>query len=127
MKDSPSWNQAIEVEGLSGNSSSFYALHPRRPPAGALALRLLLLLGILRGFDPWLPDFWVILRPPPGTLHRVARLVNRALQVVELILVEYQRIHKRVGHRVVLGQVLADYSGYPRRVVQLPQSGLGAR
>src|SRR5919112_1537771 len=49
-----------------------------------------------------------------GTLQRVVRLVDRALQVVELILVERQDAHGRVGYGVVFGQGLVDYRQYPR-------------
>ncbi len=87
-------------------SASGQLVHNQATFSGTLALILLLLLGILRGFDPGLPDFGVILSPPPSTLQRVTHLVDRALQVVELILVEYQRVHERVGYRVILGQVL---------------------
>src|SRR5829696_4098972 len=85
-----------------------------------LALRLLR--RILRGLNPGLPDVAVVLCPLSSTLQRVAHLLDRALQIVELILVEYQRVHKRVSRWLVLGQVLVDYRRYPCWVIQLTKT-----
>src|SRR5918994_5014043 len=84
-------------------------------------LLLLLLLRVLGGLPPGPPDLGVVLRPSSGPLMRIVCLTARALQIADLLLVEYQRIHERVGHRVFLGQVLVDYRGYARRIVKLPQ------
>src|ERR671920_849419 len=87
--------------------------------AGALTLRLL---RVLRGLDPGLPDLAVVLRPLPSTLLWVANLIDRALQIVELRLVKYQRVHELTCLWIVLGQVLADYRRYLCRVIQLAKS-----
>src|SRR5829696_1106139 len=62
--------------------------------AGALALRLL---RVLRSLDPGLPDLAVVLRPLPSPRERIALLNDRALQIVELLFIEYERVHKRTG------------------------------
>src|SRR5215213_8069451 len=93
---------------------------------GTPNVRLLFLpLDTLGGLYPVLPHLTVVLRPPLGSLVRVTRLVDRVLQIVELILVEAKRIHERCCLRVVLRQVLVDYGGYTRRVVERTPSVLG--
>ena len=95
-------------------------------PVSHFPVRLFLLFqGTLGGLDPGLPHFAVVLRPPLGSLVRIAHFVDPAFQIVELLLVEDQRVQEPRGHRVILGQLLVDYGRYTSRVVQLSESVLG--
>lgn len=75
-----------------------------------------LLSRVLRGFEPGFDGVGVLLRPASRALQRVAEIVDPILEVVDLLLVECQRIQERVGYGIFLRQVL-DYERRESRLV----------
>src|SRR5215213_11017652 len=69
------------------------------------------LLGLLRGINRGLDDVAVVLEPGLDARDRGLRLVDLPLQREELLLVEPEMAHKRVGHGVIIREILVDYGG----------------
>src|SRR5215203_168047 len=82
------------------------------------------MLRLLRGVYPGLHHVAVVLRPSPGTRERVARRVNGAFEVVDLLLGERQRLHEGVGYRLVVWKLFTYGGGDARWFVKLAQSVL---
>src|SRR5688572_17352800 len=84
-----------------------------RPMAAALRL-----LGLLRGVDRGLHHIAVLLEPRLGALDR-ALLGLSVLQRDELLIAEPEIFDKRVGHRLIIGEILVDYGGDLRGLVEI--------
>src|SRR5918994_4021609 len=70
------------------------------------------LLFLFRGVDRGLNHVLVLLEPRLGALDRViVRRGDLLLQRDEFVLVEPEIAHKRVGHGLIVGEILVDYGG----------------
>src|SRR5215203_787405 len=84
-------------------------------------------LSLLRRFgsiDPGLHDIAIVPHPLPGTHERVARYIDNILELVELLFVEPYRSYERVGHGVLVPEILVHNRTYCGWIVQLFQGVL---
>jgi hypothetical protein len=84
-----------------------------RPTAGALPL-----LGLLRGVDCGLNHVLVLLEPRLDA-RDLALFGLSLLQRDELRIAEPEILDKRVGHRLIIGEILVDYGGDSRGLVEV--------
>src|SRR5215208_3594353 len=78
------------------------------------------LLGLLRGVDRGLHHVAVVLEPRLDALGGV--IIRRGylvLQRDELLIAEPEIVDKRVGHRLIIGEILVDYGGDLRGLVEI--------
>src|SRR5215203_5342867 len=86
-----------------------------RPMAGDSRL-----LGLLRGVDRGLHHVLVLLEPRLDALGGViASRGDLVLQHDELLIAEPEIVDKRVGHRLIIGEILVDYGGDLRGLVEI--------
>src|SRR5215203_1241645 len=86
-----------------------------QPMAGALRL-----LGLLRCVDRGLHHVLVVLEPRLDALGGViASRGYLVLQRDELLIAEPEIVDKRVGHRLIIGEILVDYGGDLRGLVEV--------
>src|SRR5215204_2882092 len=83
------------------------------------------LLGLLRGVDRGFHHVAVVLEPRLDALGGV--IIRRGylvLQRDELLIAEPEIVYKRVGHRLIIGEILVDYGGDLRGLVEVAQGAL---
>src|SRR5215204_5596296 len=83
------------------------------------------LLGLLGGVDRRLHHVAVLLEPRLDALGGV--IIRRGylvLQRDELLIAEPEIVYKRVGHRLIIGEILVDYGGDLRGLVEVAQGVL---
>src|SRR5919112_3491075 len=76
------------------------------------------LLGLLRGVDRGLRHVAVVHEPRLDALDRTLFRLS-VLQRHELLIVEPEIVDKRVGHRLIIGEILIDYGGDLRGLVEI--------
>src|SRR5918998_4247547 len=90
-----------------------------RPTAGVMRL-----LFLLRGVDRGLNHVAVILEPRLDALD-LALFGLSVLQRDEFLIAEPEVLDERVGHRLIIGEILVDYGGDLRGLVEVAQRVLG--
>src|SRR5829696_10040913 len=76
------------------------------------------LLGLLRGVDGGLHHVAVVHEPRLDALDLTLFGLS-VLQRDELLIVEAEIVDKRVGHRLIIGEILVDYGGDLRGLVEI--------